>query len=697
MSITRPTKSPGTGSDWDAYGTPGARVLAGGTRFSLVSRTADRVWLLLFRRADDERPEREIALDPLRDRRGAWWSVFVPGAGSGQLYAYRAESRDGALRPDQWLVDPYAAAVAGREQWGDPAGLEPGHPPRSGARFPKSVVWDEPFDWGADAPPRTPLADTVLYEAHLRGYTVHPSSGVSAPGSYPGFAEKIPYLKDLGVTAVEFLPLAEFDEMEFLLENRARRGLRNFWGYSPMAFFAPNARYAARPGPGRAVAEFKSLVRALHAAGIEVILDVVFNHTAESDREGPVWSFKGLDPALYYLRTPDGLDLANYTGCGNSLNANHPVVQDLILHALRYWAVEMRVDGFRFDLASALARGEDGRPLRHPPLIERIAADPVLQDLKLIAEPWDASGLYQVGGFHPRFSEWNGKYRDEVRRFWAGFPGHLGPLATRLCGSSDLYDRAGQTPLRSVNFVTSHDGFTLADLVSYSRRHNEANAEDNRDGEAVSYSCNHGVEGETRDAAVLAARVRHMRNLLATLFLSRGVPMLLAGDEFARTQGGNNNAYAQDNETSWVDWSLPGRHADLRSFVRELIAFRAAHPILRAARFFKGPGGAGDAGPDIAWSGPEGGPPDWAAGRAVACRMDGGRRHTGAEADAASLFLAFNAGEDAVRFRLPPAPGGRWMAAWSTQDEPFRLAPDSDLTVEGHSLCVLVSTPEPPP
>jgi glycogen operon protein len=666
-------------------------------RFSLVSRKADRIWLLLFNQADDERPSREIALDPLRDRRGAWWTVLVPNAGSGQLYAYRAESRDGVLRPDQWLVDPYASAVAGREEWGNPEGLNPGHPPRSGARFPKSVVWDEPFDWGMDTPPRTPLEDTVFYEAHLRGFTVHPSSGVAAPGTYPGFAEKIPYLKDLGVTAVEFLPLAEFDEMEFLLENRSRRSLRNFWGYSPLAFFAPNARYAARPGPGRAVTEFKSLVRALHAVGLEVILDVVFNHTAESDRNGPVWSFKGLDPALYYLHTPDGLDLANYTGCGNTLNANHPGVQDLILHALRYWAVEMRVDGFRFDLASALTRGPDGKPLRNPPLIERIAADPVLQDLKLIAEPWDAAGLYQVGGFHPRFSEWNGMYRDEIRRFWAGFPGHLGALATRLCGSSDLYDRPGQSPRRSVNFVTCHDGFTLADLVSYSRRHNEANAEDNRDGEAVSYNCNHGAEGQTGDPTILAARMRHMRNLLATLFLSRGVPLLLAGDEFARTQGGNNNAYGQDNETSWVNWSFLDRHESLRTFTRTLIAFRAAHPVLRGSRFFKGLPAAGDALSDIVWYGPEDRPPDWSAGRAVACRIDGDRRHTGAATDAASLFLAFNAGEDPVRFRLPSPSGARWEAAWSTQDEPFRFSLQPDLPVEGRSICVLVSHPESAP
>lgn len=676
---------------------PGARVAAGGTRFSLVSRKADRIWLLLFDRPDDEQPAREIEFDPLRDRRGGWWSIFVPGTGSGQLYAYRAESRDGVLRPDQWLVDPYATAITGREKWGDPAGLEPGRPPRSGARFPKSVVWDEPFDWGTDAPPRTPLEDTVFYEVHLRGFTAHPSSGVSAPGTYPGFAERIPYLKDLGVTAVEFLPLAEFDEMEFLLENRARRHLRNFWGYSPLAFFALNARYAARPGPGRAVTEFKSLVRALHAAGIEVILDVVFNHTAESDRDGPIWSFKGLDPTLYYLHTPDGLDLANFTGCGNTLNANHPIVQDLILHALRYWAAEMHVDGFRFDLAAALTRDPDGKPLRNPPLIERIAADPVLQDLKLIAEPWDAAGLYQVGSFHPRFSEWNGRYRDEMRRFWAGFPGHLGALATRLCGSSDLYDRPGQSTWRGVNFVTCHDGFTLADLVGYSQRHNMANGENNRDGESVSYSCNHGAEGETRDPTILAARMRHMKNLLATLLLSRGVPLLLAGDEFARTQGGNNNAYGQDNETSWVDWSLLDRHAALRSFTRELIAFRAAHPVLRSGRFFKGAANVGDTLPDIAWYGPEGRPPDWTTGRALACRIDGNRHHTGAAADAASLYLAFNAGDETVRFRLPPPSGAPWEAAWSTQDEPFRFSRQSDLPVEGHSILALVSSPESTP
>jgi glycogen operon protein len=696
MPPTRHSEGSDSALERCAFLTPGARVLSGGTLFSLVSRKADRVWLLLFDRADAEKPSREMELNPALNRQGAWWSVFVPEAASGQLYAYRAESADGVLRPDQWLLDPYAVAVSGRGTWGDADGLEPGRPPRSGPLFPKSVVWEEPFDWGSDRPPRTPLADTVFYETHLRGFTVHPSSGVSAPGTYPGFAEKIPYLKDLGVTAVEFLPVTEFDEMEFALENRGRRDLKNFWGYSPQAFFAPNARYAARPGPARAVVEFKTLVRDLHAAGLEVILDLVFNHTAESDRDGPVWSFKGLDPKLYYLHTPDGHDLANFTGCGNTLNANHPIVQDLILHCLRYWAVQMRVDGFRFDLASALTRDTTGRPMSRPPLLERIAEDPILQNLKLIAEPWDAGGLYQVGGFHPRFSEWNGAFRDDVRRFWAGFPGQLGALATRLCGSSDLYDRTGQTPQRSVNFVTCHDGFTLADLVSYSRRHNKANGEDNRDGEALSYSCNHGVEGETGDPSVRKDRLRHMKNLLATVFLSRGVPLLLAGDEFARTQGGNNNAYSQDNETSWVDWSLLERHAGLQSFVRKLIAFRAAHPVLRRTQFFKGQTGPDGEPPDIAWFGPEGHPPDWTGGLAIACRIDGGRRHSEASREEASLFLAFNAGPLPVRFLLPPPAGAAWEAAWTTQDDPICFSPQQDLPVQGHSLCVLRSpTPEP--
>ena len=679
-----------------AFQRPGAHVCPGGTLFHIVSRKAKRVWLLLFDDRTDEHPFREIELNSIQNRQDAGWSVFVPNVGAGQLYAYRIDSQDGLLQPDQWLLDPYAVAVAGRQTWGDSKGLQPGHPPRSGALFPKGVVGQDDFDWGKDRPPGTPLVNTVIYEAHLRGFTIHPSSGVSAPGTYAGFIERIPYLKDLGITAVEFLPVTEFDELEFLLENRTRRDLRNFWGYSPQAFFAPNARYASNSAPGRAVTEFKTLVRELHASGIEVILDVVFNHTAESDRDGPVWSFKGIDPEAYYLHSPDGRDLADFTGCGNTFNANHPISQDLILHCLRYWAVQMRVDGFRFDLASALTRGTDGRPMGHPPLLDRIAEDPLLRDLKLIAEPWDAGGLYQVGTFpHPRFSEWNGLFRDEVRRFWNGDPGLLGSFASRLCGSSDLYAPPGQTPQKSINFATCHDGFTLADLVSYKHRHNEANGENNRDGEAFSFSSNHGVEGTTGNSAIREARTRHMKNLLATVFLSQGVPLLLAGDEFGRTQRGNNNAYCQDSELSWVDWSLLEQNADLRQYVKELIAFRMAHPALRRIRFFSGSSIDPSVPPDVVWFGPEGQPPDWAQGSAVACRIDGSRGNTGGPKDGASLFLLFNAAQEPLRFFLPTETPFRWVVSWTTQKKPLRISKDPrpELRVEGQSVSVLTTTP----
>ncbi|MDZ4199660.1 MAG: glycogen debranching protein GlgX [Kiritimatiellia bacterium] len=645
---------------------PGARLVNGGVWFGIVSRPADRVWLMLFDAPADDRPSREIELHPASDRQGELWSRFVPGTGPGQLYAWRMESSDGRLKPDQWLQDPCASAVVGRPRWGEASGWIPGQPPRNGALFPKSAVLEDDFDWGADRPPRIPWAETVIYEAHLRGYTAHPSSGVRFPGTYRGFLEKIPYLKELGITAVEFLPITEFDEMEFWLENKSRRRLRNFWGYSPLAFFAPNARYASVPAIAAAVREFQELVRALHAAGMEVILDVVFNHTAELDESGPIWSFKGLDPEAYYLYEAQGR-LADFTGCGNTFNANHPIAADLIVQCLQAWVTRFRVDGFRFDLASALTRGPDGAPLARPPLIDRIAEDPILRDVKLIAEPWDAAGLYQVGSFpHLRFAEWNGRFRDDVRRFWNGEAGRLGLFATRLCGSSDLYRRPGSSPLRSVHFVTSHDGFTLSDLVSYLQRHNEANGENNRDGESANFSVNHGLEGPSPDPHIQAARLRHVKNLLASLFLSRGVPMLLAGDEFGRTQKGNNNPYAQDNDISWVDWTLPEKHRDLLDFVRKLIAFRRAFPALRAGRFFEGDLHDG-ARPDIEWRGPDGSPPDWEQGFAVACRLDGAPERTG-RAVSPPLFLAFNAGAKPARFPLPTEAGEKWILAWSTQE-----------------------------
>jgi glycogen operon protein len=677
----------------------GALVLEAGVQFTVFSRHATRVWLMLFDAPDDARPAVEYELTPERNRIGDIWHLHVEDARPGQFYLYRMEGRPppgspSFYDPEQWLLDPYALAVTGHPTWGDPRGLVPGYPPRNGALFPKGVIVRDDFDWDGDVTLRTPLEDTIIYEAHLRGFTAHPSSGAANPGTYAGFIERIPHLRELGVTAVELLPVQEFNEMEYFLENTHRRHLRNFWGYSTLAFFAPNGRYASAGVCGQQLAEFKSLVKALHRAGIEVILDVVFNHTAEAGDGGPTYSLRGMDNSIFYLMQEGSRHYLNFSGCGNTLNSNHPIVRSFIMNCLRYWVLHVHVDGFRFDLASVLTRGPDGELLPNPPIVEQIAEDPALRDTKIIAEAWDAAGTYQVGQFpHERWSEWNGSYRDDVRRFWRGDTGLLGRLATRLAGSSDLYDKNGQTPLKSINFITSHDGFTLADLVAYARKHNESNAENNADGDNNSHSMNCGAEGETRDPVIRGIRARQQKNLLATLFLSQGIPMLLAGDEFSRSQRGNNNAYCQDNEISWMDWSLLRSNASLHAFVRKLIAFRKAHPGLRRTRFFRGsrqPGALAD----ISWYGPKGREPDWDRGSAVACLISGRREHTGKPTDSDSLFLAFNADRESAAFRLPPPPGRAWRLKITTEEDPPEWYPATRMLVlDGLSVAVLASAP----
>lgn len=486
-----------------------------------------------------------------------------------------------------------------------------------------AIVVDE-FYWNYDQPLNTPLADTVIYEMHVRGFTMHPSSAVTQPGTFAGLTEKIPYLKDLGVTAVELLPVHEYDV------DSAPGGLTNFWGYQPLAFFAPHSGYAP---DGNAAIEFKKMVRAFHEAGIEIILDVVFNHTAEG-------ALTGIDNSIYYLLDPATGRYLDYSGTGNTLNCNHPVVRDMIRSCLRYWVMEMHVDGFRFDLASILGRGQDGSVLLNPPLLESLAHDPILGETKLIAEAWDAAGLYQVGKFPAwgRWAEWNGRYRDDVRRFVRGDDGMVPVLAQRLSGSPDLYASSEREPYHSINFITCHDGFTLADLVSYERKHNLANLENNRDGADENFSANYGVEGATTDPEILALRDRQMKNFLALLLVSHGVPMLLAGDEFARTQRGNNNAYCQDNEISWLDWNEAERNAELLEFTKRLLRFRAKHPILRRRRF---------SGEDVrvTWHGVTLDQPDWSwHSRSLAMRIDGVNDH---------VYVIANAWSGDLRFELP--------------------------------------------
>ena len=663
----------GLNADLGPYG---ARATEHGVEFSVFARHATRAWLMLFRTADAAKPDLEVELDPVENKTGDIWHVAIPEARVGDYYLWRMDGPrdDGfAYDPDQWLLDPYAKAVAGAPEWGDATGATPGKLVKNGARFPKGVVVSDEYDWEGDKGVRVPLADSVVYELSVRGYTAHPSAGAASPGTYRGLIEKIPYIKSLGVTTVELLPMHEFNEMELLWENGARRSLRNFWGYSTVAFFAPNGRFATRNRRGEQVREFKDLVKALHKAGLEVILDVVYNHTAEGGMGGQTYSFRGLDNPVYYMLEDDRKRYRNYTGCGNTVNCNHPVVRELIVRSLRYWVQEMHVDGFRFDLATILTRGRNGEELGNPPVVEAIAEDPVLRGVKLIAEAWDAAGLYQVGRFpNPKWSEWNGKFRDDVRDFWRGGPGRLGAFATRLCGSPDLYHAGRQTPLKSVNYVASHDGFTLADIVSYEKKHNLANCEDNRDGDNENRSANCGREGPSKDPAVLARRLRRQKNLLASLFLSRGVPMLLGGDEFGRTQQGNNNAYCQDNAISWVDWRLAKKNSELTDFTRELAAFRAAHPALREAAFYTGSAPAGEF-PDIRWYGANGAPtPDWDRGTAVACRIDGKKALGEGKVPDEDLFLAFNAGEEAAAFALPTAKRGwTWTPVlWTAEKKP---------------------------
>jgi glycogen operon protein len=681
----------------------GASALGDGVNFALFCRHGTDVTLVLYDMEHDQ-PQAEVTLHLRRNRTGDHWHVLVSGLPPVFRYGWRVDGPPGPMHrfdPTVVLLDPSATALSEGVVWG----LEPDEegPTGKGTRR-RSLFFRRPFDWQEDAPPLTPLEDSVIYELHVRGFTCHPSSGVphARAGTFAGLVDKIPYLKWLGVTAVELLPIHEFDECDCPFTNPLTgQQLRNFWGYNSVAFGAPKAAYAAAGPQHGQVVEFREMVRAFHAAGLEVYLDVVFNHTGEGNDQGRTYSFRGLDNDLYYLHGPDGRYL-NYSGCGNTLNCNHPVVRGMLLTCLRYWVADMHVDGLRFDLASVLGRDSRGRLLVDPPVVEEIAEDSVLAGTKLIAEPWDAAGLYQVGGFPcgRRWSEWNGLYRDDVRRFWTGEPGEAGALATRMCGSADLYEATGRLPRHSINFITCHDGFTLSDLVSYDRKHNEANGENNRDGTAGNHSWNCGTEGPTADAGINALRRRQARNLVATLLLSQGVPMLLAGDEFLRTQGGNNNAYCQDNEISWIDWDLAERHADFLRFVRELIALRRRHPALRRPVFFRGPSLTPGAGPDITWHGTEPGKPDFsAASRTLAFALDG--RLSGSEPDC-DFYVACNSWKEALPFRVPLSPSGRrWRRLIDTalpspqdivpEDAAPEVAPGTVYSVAGHALVVLLS------
>jgi glycogen operon protein len=552
----------------------GAAVYHDGVNFSVFSRNASAVELLLFDRMDDARPARVITIDPITSRTYHYWHVFVPGVQSGQIYGYRVHgsfdpARGMRFDPAKILLDPYGRGVVVPKNYRREAAVEKGG---NTAMAMKSVVVDSSgYDWEGDSPLQRPSSQTIVYEMHVRGFTCHPSSGVmeKTRGTFRGLIEKIPYLQQLGITAVELLPVFQFDAQD------CPPGRLNYWGYSPVSFFAPHQAYSSCQDPLGPINEFRDMVKALHLAGIEVILDVVFNHTAEGAQNGPTLSFKGIDNSIYYILEQDRACYANYSGTGNTLNANHPIVRRMIVDSLVYWVEQMHVDGFRFDLASILARDSSGEVMSTPPVLWDIESNPSLAGTKMIAEAWDAAGLYQVGSFiGDSWKEWNGRFRDDVRDFFRGHNGSLRNFADRYLGSHELYRHKEREAEQSVNFVTCHDGFTLNDLVSYGQKHNETNNEENRDGSNDNRSWNCGVEGPTDDPAIEKLRNRQLKNFFTVTLLSLGLPMILMGDEVRRTQNGNNNAYCQDNETSWFDWALVRRHADVYRFVRLLIARR---------------------------------------------------------------------------------------------------------------------------
>jgi isoamylase len=703
-----------TGEVWPGRAYPlGATFDGAGTNFAVFSEVAERVELCLF---DADGGEARITLPEVDS---FVWHGFVPTIEPGQRYGYRVYGPyepDAGLRcnPNKLLVDPYSKAIDGTFEWnqslfsytfGDP---DSRNDDDSAASMPKSVVISPFFDWSNDRPPNHEYADTVIYEAHVRGLTItHPDIPEQIRGTYAAVAHPviIEHLKSIGVTAIELMPVHHFANDSTLIE----KGLSNYWGYNTIAFFAPDPKYSSASASGGQVQEFKAMVRALHEAGIEVILDVVYNHTAEGNHMGPTLSMRGFDNAAYYrLVDDDKRYYMDYTGTGNSLNAGHPHSLQLIMDSLRYWVTEMHVDGFRFDLAATLAR-EFYEVDRLATFFELVQQDPTVSQVKLIAEPWDVGpGGYQVGNFPPQWTEWNGKYRDTVRDFWRGEPATLDEFAYRLSGSADLYERTGRRPVASINFVTAHDGFTLRDLVSYNEKHNEANGEDNNDGESHNRSWNCGAEGPTDDPDINELRGRQQRNFITTLLLSQGVPMICHGDELGRTQSGNNNGYCQDNSLTWIEWA----EADdgLLEFTRTVSALRANHPVFRRRRFFSGKpvGRRGQNGlPDISWFAPDGTEmtdEDWGAGfaKSVAVCLNGqGIPDLDARGQRVfddSFVLCFNAHHEPIEFTLPPAEFGTgWRtvvhtgAAEATPSEELRAA--TQLTVDAHSAVVLQAVP----
>lgn len=671
---------------------PGATVLSGGVNFSVFTRNGTGVILELFRNPGDDSSYSSYRFDSKLNRTGDIWHVFVAGLEKDSLYLYRV---DGPFRPNEglrfnehrFLLDPYAKALTPQSIFSEC--LNPYRPHLdadlsyntcySAANFPKCIVIDsDEFDWQGDRPLNYPLRYSVLYEAHVRGLSVSPSSGSPHAGTYRGVIDSIPYLKELGITSLELLPINEFDEHENSRINpRTGEKLKNYWGYSTIAFFAPKATYAFDQSGAGPVREFKEMVRELHKAGIEIILDIVFNHTAEGNERGITMSFRGFDNPIFYMLEDNKRYYRNYSGCGNTVNCNHPVVRTLIVDCLRYWVTEMHIDGFRFDLGSILGRDQNGKMLENPPMLERIAEDPILRQTKIIAEAWDAGGAYQVGWFPGgRWAEWNDRYRDDVRLFWRGDTGAVHGFATRITGSSDLYLRDGRKPFHSINFLTSHDGFTLNDLVSYNGKHNDENGESNHDGSDHNASYNYGFEGPTINPELESIRNRQIKNMMMSLLLSLGTPMILMGDEIRRTQGGNNNAYCQDNEISWLNWDFKTAHADVFRFVREVISLRKRHLAFLRPEFLTGKNSSSHSAPDISWFDQDGEPADWTTiDQFIAYRLIGSQATIASDCDANDFFIMYNASlRDMTVAVCPPPSGKKWFRCIDTSyDSPLDI------------------------
>lgn len=694
----------------------GTEVKRDGVNFSVFSRFASSVILELFDMPDDDSPAKSYTLNPHTNKTGDMWHVFVKGARPGILYLFRADGlflpREGLrYNKNNFLLDPYARSLVNMKAFTGNPKIQ-GTPPhidgdftftttKSAEEFPKCQVTDpDTFDWHGDKPLNYPLKNCIIYEIHVKGFSHHQNSPQTHKGTYRGIIEAIPYFKELGITSLEFLPLQEFNENENPRTNpRNGTALKNYWGYSTIAFFAPKSAYAAADEGEDVLNEFKEMVRELHQAKIEVILDIVFNHTAEGNECGQTLSFRGLDNRVYYMLEDNRRYYRNYSGCGNTVNCNHPVVRNFVIHCLQYWVTEMHVDGFRFDLGSILGRDQQGNLLDNAPLLERIAEDPILRDTKIIAEAWDAGGAYQVGTFPGRWAEWNDRFRDAARLFWLG-KGNARELATRITGSSDLYADDGRKPYHSINYITSHDGFTLNDLLSYNTKHNDENGEENRDGSGSEIAFNHGFEGECQNPHINRMRIRQAKNLFVTLILSVGTPMITMGDEILRTQRGNNNPYCQDNDITWLDWSLVKKNQHMFDFVRSLIDTRKNHPVFLRSDFLSGTPRGRSQQPDIEWFDSEGEPLDWnGVSHFIAYRLDGTYQETISRSGDNDFYIMFNSSAFDLTAVIPlPHGSTRWNllldTSWDGANAIVKEVPlenQTKYTIQAYTAVILIS------